>query len=138
MKATGTELQMHGARYGSGIYLTPTLYVASQFATARYFINDSSSSLQSELWQTKSKTLNLSHSRCIALCEVLQSDKLEKPTSDVWICKDPKHVCTRFFFVYDQNTGSFMEKVDIKRGQYYDQILQACSSTNDDPHAKTG
>ncbi|XP_012496013.1 PREDICTED: poly [ADP-ribose] polymerase 6 isoform X1 [Propithecus coquereli] len=50
-------------------------------------------SIQSRFLQ--SRNLN-----CIALCEVITSKDLQKH-GNIWVCPVSDHVCTRFFFVYE-------------------------------------
>ncbi|KAF4017071.1 hypothetical protein G4228_008805 [Cervus hanglu yarkandensis] len=56
-----------------------------------------------EMTQTRSIQSRFLQSRnlnCIALCEVITSKDLQKH-GNIWVCPVSDHVCTRFFFVYE-------------------------------------
>ncbi|XP_013379404.1 poly [ADP-ribose] polymerase 6 [Lingula anatina] len=60
----------------------------------------------------------LSHSNrlsCIALCEVVTSEHLKKH-GPIWVCPNPDHVCTRFFFVYEDHNGQVPDVHTQKEG----------------------
>ncbi|XP_048721578.2 protein mono-ADP-ribosyltransferase PARP6 isoform X3 [Caretta caretta] len=142
VNASYTKLQLHGAAYGKGIYLSPissisfgysgmgkgqhrmpskdelvqrynrmntipqvtggiacwALSLEPQPCTASVCPSTLTSatgtrSIQSRFLQ--SRNLN-----CIALCEVITSKDLQKH-GNIWVCPVSDHVCTRFFFVYE-------------------------------------
>uniref|UniRef100_A0A8C3XCW7 Poly [ADP-ribose] polymerase n=1 Tax=Cyanoderma ruficeps TaxID=181631 RepID=A0A8C3XCW7_9PASS len=80
--ASNTRLQLHGAMFGSGIYLSPLSSISFGY-----------SGQQSQFLQSR----NL---KCIALCEVITSPDLHKH-GEIWVVPNTDHVCTRFFFVYE-------------------------------------
>uniref|UniRef100_A0A663N5P5 Poly [ADP-ribose] polymerase n=1 Tax=Athene cunicularia TaxID=194338 RepID=A0A663N5P5_ATHCN len=80
--ASNTRLQLHGAMFGSGIYLSPLSSISFGY-----------SGQQSQFLQSR----NL---KCIALCEVITSSDLHKH-GEIWVVPNTDHVCTRFFFVYE-------------------------------------
>uniref|UniRef100_A0AAZ3RFH9 Poly [ADP-ribose] polymerase n=1 Tax=Oncorhynchus tshawytscha TaxID=74940 RepID=A0AAZ3RFH9_ONCTS len=90
--ASNTRLQLHGAIYGSGIYISPMSSISFGYSgtqkTYRNFKGQQPQFLQSR---------NL---KCIALCEVITSPDLHKH-GDIWVVPNTDHVCTRFFFVYE-------------------------------------
>uniref|UniRef100_A0A8D3DZL9 Poly [ADP-ribose] polymerase n=1 Tax=Scophthalmus maximus TaxID=52904 RepID=A0A8D3DZL9_SCOMX len=85
VNASYTKLQLHGAAYGKGIYLSPISSISFGYSGSR--------PIQSRFLQ--SRNLN-----CIALCEVITSKDLQKH-GNIWVCPVSDHVCTRFFFVYE-------------------------------------
>uniref|UniRef100_A0A673K110 Poly [ADP-ribose] polymerase n=1 Tax=Sinocyclocheilus rhinocerous TaxID=307959 RepID=A0A673K110_9TELE len=109
--ASNTRLQLHGAIYGSGIYLSPLSSisfgysgmnkkqqkVASKDETAA---NKSNINLQSQKKGQNPQFLQSRNLKCIALCEVITSPDLHKH-GDIWVVPNTDHVCTRFFFVYE-------------------------------------
>ncbi|KAL6465626.1 hypothetical protein MHYP_G00257590 [Metynnis hypsauchen] len=109
--ASNTRLQLHGAIYGSGIYLSPLSSisfgysgmnkkqqkVASKDETAT---NKTNIHLQSQKKGQQPQFLQSRNLKCIALCEVITSPDLHKH-GDIWVVPNPDHVCTRFFFVYE-------------------------------------
>ncbi|XP_072520462.1 protein mono-ADP-ribosyltransferase PARP8 isoform X2 [Salminus brasiliensis] len=109
--ASNTRLQLHGAIYGSGIYLSPLSSisfgysgmnkkqqkVASKDETAT---NKTNIHLQSQKKGQQPQFLQSRNLKCIALCEVITSPDLHKH-GDIWVVPNTDHVCTRFFFVYE-------------------------------------
>ncbi|XP_028922353.1 protein mono-ADP-ribosyltransferase PARP6 isoform X2 [Ornithorhynchus anatinus] len=64
---------------------------------------DSDFAVLLNLLQTRSIQSRFLQSRnlnCIALCEVITSKDLQKH-GNIWVCPVSDHVCTRFFFVYE-------------------------------------
>ena len=72
--ASGTSLQMHGAAYGSGIYMSPQLQVASGYTSG-------------------------GSCTVVAVCEVINSD-IHKATNDIWTVAKESHVTTRMLLLY--------------------------------------
>uniref|UniRef100_A0A8B9JYB8 Poly [ADP-ribose] polymerase n=3 Tax=Astyanax mexicanus TaxID=7994 RepID=A0A8B9JYB8_ASTMX len=109
--ASNTRLQLHGAIYGSGIYLSPLSSIsfgysgmnkkqqkiASKDETAT---NKTNIHLQSQKKGQQPQFLQSRNLKCIALCEVITSPDLHKH-GDIWVVPNTDHVCTRFFFVYE-------------------------------------
>ncbi|KAL0979914.1 hypothetical protein UPYG_G00191520 [Umbra pygmaea] len=109
--ASNTRLQLHGAIYGNGIYLSPMSSisfgysgmnkkqqkVASKDETAT---NKTNLHLQSTKKGQQPQFLQSRNLKCIALCEVITSPDLHKH-GDIWVVPNTDHVCTRFFFVYE-------------------------------------
>ncbi|NXD63309.1 PARP6 polymerase, partial [Eolophus roseicapillus] len=137
--ASYTKLQLHGAAYGKGIYLSPISSISFGYSgmgkgqhrmpskdelVQRYnrmntiplfffqgipredgdgdmapagcfffLLSPQTRSIQSRFLQ--SRNLN-----CIALCEVITSKDLFF-FFNIWVCPVSDHVCTRFFFVYE-------------------------------------
>ncbi|XP_016091049.1 poly [ADP-ribose] polymerase 6-like isoform X2 [Sinocyclocheilus grahami] len=103
--------KLHGAAYGKGIYLSPISSISFGYSgmgkgqhrmptkdelVQRY--NRMNTMPQSRPIQSRflqSRNLN-----CIALCEVITSKDLQKH-GNIWVCPVSDHVCTRFFFVYE-------------------------------------
>ncbi|XP_036385812.1 protein mono-ADP-ribosyltransferase PARP8-like [Megalops cyprinoides] len=110
--ASNTRLQLHGAIYGSGIYVSPMSSisfgysgmnkkqqkVASKDETASN--SKTNASLQSQKKGQQPQFLQSRNLKCIALCEVITSPDLHKH-GDIWVVPNTDHVCTRFFFVYE-------------------------------------
>ena len=63
---------------------------------------------------------------CIALCEVITTPELKRNGS-IWVCPNSDHVCTRFFFVYeDGQVGD--ANIDTTSPKYETRILDAITS----------
>ncbi|XP_047015861.1 protein mono-ADP-ribosyltransferase PARP6 isoform X2 [Ictalurus punctatus] len=111
VNASYTKLQLHGAAYGKGIYLSPISSISFGYSgmgkgqhhmptkeeLVHHYnrVNTISQSLPVQSRFLQSRNLN-----CVALCEVITSKDLQKH-GNIWVCPIPDHVCTRFFFVYE-------------------------------------
>ncbi|XP_062307222.1 protein mono-ADP-ribosyltransferase PARP8 [Osmerus eperlanus] len=110
--ASNTRLQLHGAIYGSGIYLSPMSSISfgysgmnkkQQKVTSKdETVTNSKTNLhlQSQKKGQQTQFLQSRILKCIALCEVITSPDLHKH-GDIWVVPNTDHVCTRFFFVYE-------------------------------------
>uniref|UniRef100_A0A673YH29 Poly [ADP-ribose] polymerase n=1 Tax=Salmo trutta TaxID=8032 RepID=A0A673YH29_SALTR len=92
VNASCTKLQLHGAAYGKGQHHVTT----KQELVERYNRINTIQQVQ----QGQSRFLQSRNLNCIALCEVITSKDLQKH-GDTWVCPISDHVCTRFFFVYE-------------------------------------
>uniref|UniRef100_A0AAY4B3V8 Poly [ADP-ribose] polymerase n=1 Tax=Denticeps clupeoides TaxID=299321 RepID=A0AAY4B3V8_9TELE len=97
VNASYTKLQLHGAAYGKGIYLSPISSISFGYSGRNDvpFCSTFSCSRPIQSRFLQSRNLN-----CIALCEVITSKDLQKH-GNIWVCPISDHVCTRFFFVYE-------------------------------------
>uniref|UniRef100_A0A8C1JGI4 Poly [ADP-ribose] polymerase n=1 Tax=Cyprinus carpio TaxID=7962 RepID=A0A8C1JGI4_CYPCA len=104
VNASYTKLQLHGAAYGKGIYLSPISSISFGYSgTIQTCVLCSSKSVLFVLQQSRpiqSRFLQSRNLNCIALCEVITSKDLQKH-GNIWVCPVSDHVCTRFFFVYE-------------------------------------
>eukprot|EP01126_Amoeba_proteus_P030162 TRINITY_DN29897_c0_g1_i1.p1 TRINITY_DN29897_c0_g1~~TRINITY_DN29897_c0_g1_i1.p1 ORF type:complete len:357 (-),score=60.67 TRINITY_DN29897_c0_g1_i1:90-1160(-) len=92
VNASGTKLQLNGAAYGAGIYLSPS--ASTSFGYCRMSRMD-----QGPIHRSSSRFLDTTHGLCcIAICEVINRDI--KKNGDIWVHPHQDMVCTRFFFVY--------------------------------------
>ncbi|KAK3098777.1 hypothetical protein FSP39_023024 [Pinctada imbricata] len=94
--ASGTNRQVNGAAYGKGIYLSPI--ASTSFGYSRMGYGSYNKKKATSPDDSKKRFLSSSNISCIALCEVITSGELKKSGS-IWVCPNPDHVCTRFFFV---------------------------------------
>ncbi|XP_041368398.1 protein mono-ADP-ribosyltransferase PARP6-like [Gigantopelta aegis] len=117
--ASGTNKQMNGAAYGSGIYLSPSISVSSGYSRL------GSRGSRTPKSMPNSRFLTSDDITCIALCEVITSPELKK-CSEIWVCPKDCHVCTRFFFVYeDGQVGDNSMHTQVEK--YKTEILKAVS-----------
>ncbi|KAG8440252.1 hypothetical protein GDO86_006137 [Hymenochirus boettgeri] len=128
VNASYTKLQLHGAAYGKGIYLSPISSISFGYSgmgkgqhrmpskdelvqrynrmntIPQHGILSISSILMPHLFSEtqclQSRFLQSRNLNCIALCEVITSKDLQKH-GNIWVCPVSDHVCTRFFFVYE-------------------------------------
>ncbi|XP_078531178.1 protein mono-ADP-ribosyltransferase PARP8 [Lissotriton helveticus] len=110
--ASNTRLQLHGAMYGNGIYLSPLSSISFGYSGMnkkhqKVSPKDDPASnskggntVQSQKKGQQSQFLQSRNLKCIALCEVITSPDLHKH-GDIWVVPNTDHVCTRFFFVYE-------------------------------------
>uniref|UniRef100_A0A8B9R3M2 Poly [ADP-ribose] polymerase n=1 Tax=Astyanax mexicanus TaxID=7994 RepID=A0A8B9R3M2_ASTMX len=106
VNASYTKLQLHGAAYGKGIYLSPISSISFGYSGRRVFaqayveIHPSENGNAIFSRPVQSRFLQSRNLNCVALCEVITSKDLQKH-GNIWVCPVPDHVCTRFFFVYE-------------------------------------
>ncbi|XP_038869723.1 protein mono-ADP-ribosyltransferase PARP8-like [Salvelinus namaycush] len=107
--ASNTRLQLHGAIYGSGIYISPMSSISfgysgmnkkQQKVTSKDENATNKTNVQSTKKGQQPQFLQSRNLKCIALCEVITSPDLHKH-GDIWVVPNTDHVCTRFFFVYE-------------------------------------
>ncbi|KAI0208171.1 Protein mono-ADP-ribosyltransferase PARP8 [Lamellibrachia satsuma] len=129
MNASDTKLQMNGRVHGKGIYLSPmssTSFGYSRMAQCAPSIGPArhGATRGAPAIKTKERFLRTKNPKCVALCEVVTSDCLKKCTNAIWLTQNPDHVCTRFFFVYEDDQAGDSQ-VDTQSNVYKDKILQA-------------
>ncbi|XP_036432080.1 protein mono-ADP-ribosyltransferase PARP6 isoform X2 [Colossoma macropomum] len=111
VNASYTKLQLHGAAYGKGIYLSPISSISfgySGMGKGQHHMPTKEELVQhynrvntiSQSHPVQSRFLQSRNLNCVALCEVITSKDLQKH-GNIWVCPVPDHVCTRFFFVYE-------------------------------------
>jgi len=97
VNASGTKLQLNGAAYGAGIYLSP--HAATSLGYSRMYNTGGVSNVKGN------RFLNTSNMGCIAICEVIPQDL--RKSGGIWVQPHEDHVVTRFFCVYvGQDTGT--------------------------------
>lgn len=103
INASGTALQINGAAYGAGIYLSPAANVS--FGYSRMYASPSVAKSNVDPVTGLADPLKPSHiNQCIALCEVV-NHQLRK-SGDIWVQSEPSYVVTRIFFVYPPGQSS--------------------------------
>uniref|UniRef100_A0A8C9TTE4 Poly [ADP-ribose] polymerase n=1 Tax=Scleropages formosus TaxID=113540 RepID=A0A8C9TTE4_SCLFO len=130
--ASNTRLQLHGAIYGSGIYVSPMSSISFGYSG----MNKKQQKVSSKDETTSHSKTNTSlqkrgqqpqflqsrNLKCIALCEVITSPDLDKH-GDIWVVPNTDHVCTRFFFVYeDGQVGD--TNINTQDNSIYREILR--------------
>ncbi|XP_061578438.1 protein mono-ADP-ribosyltransferase PARP6-like isoform X3 [Cololabis saira] len=139
VNASYTKLQLHGAAYGKGIYLSPISSISfgysemgkgqHQMPTKEELImkhNRINIIKQFEEQQGQSRFPQSQNLNCIALCEVITSKDLRKH-GNIWVCTVPDHVCTRFLFVYENGQVGDVD-IDTQEPQIQEEILQVINS----------
>ncbi|XP_067091080.1 protein mono-ADP-ribosyltransferase PARP6-like [Osmerus mordax] len=111
VNASYTKLQLHGAAYGKGIYLSPISSISfgySGMGKGQHQIPSKEELIKhcnrlntvEQECSGQARFLQSRNLNCIALCEVITSKDLLRH-GNIWVCPTPDHVCTRFFFVYE-------------------------------------
>ncbi|CAH1796120.1 unnamed protein product [Owenia fusiformis] len=126
INASGTKHQLHGAAYGNGIYLSPHASVSFGYSGIGVGSYHRSQKGRSDAQSKKGvRFLSSKHLTCIALCEVVTTKELKKH-GNIWVSPNPDHVCTRFFFVYeDGQVGG--NNIDTQNEAHRKEILKALS-----------
>ena len=99
--ASGTRFQLHGAAYGPGIYLSPSADMAfhySGIATRRESLP--TYRRRDEAYMHSRNLLCYDSLHCIALCEVIKSQNINRMTENVWVFPSGDNIIARFLFVY--------------------------------------
>uniref|UniRef100_A0AAX7SUU6 Poly [ADP-ribose] polymerase n=1 Tax=Astatotilapia calliptera TaxID=8154 RepID=A0AAX7SUU6_ASTCA len=101
VNASYTKLQLHGAAYGKGIYLSPISSISFGYS------GRNGSSPFRPLSEQEALLLQFTISNNVPLIKhssliltVITSKDLQKH-GNIWVCPVSDHVCTRFFFVYE-------------------------------------
>jgi len=110
--ASGTKLQMNGAAYGSGIYLSP--HAATSFGYCRFYgtvpVN-----------QGGNRFLDSTNMSCIAICEVINKDI--KKSGSIWVMPHEDYVVTRFFFVFTSGNTGNAQNCNCENQNFTNEIL---------------
>ncbi|XP_063765876.1 protein mono-ADP-ribosyltransferase PARP6-like isoform X1 [Eleginops maclovinus] len=137
INASYTKLQLHGAAYGKGIYLSPISSISfgySEMGKGRHQMDTKEELIKKYNQINKLKQeppgqdrfLQNRNLNCIALCEVITSKDLQKH-GNIWVCPIPEHVCTRFLFVYENGQVGDVH-IDTEEDKIHREILQVIAS----------
>uniref|UniRef100_H3D873 Poly [ADP-ribose] polymerase n=1 Tax=Tetraodon nigroviridis TaxID=99883 RepID=H3D873_TETNG len=132
-----TKLQLHGAAYGKGIYLSPVSSISfgySEMGKGRHRMatkeelrsNGEPRSKQKQQQPCAARFLYNRNLNCIALCEVITSKHLQKH-GNIWVCATPDHVCTRFLFVYENGQVGDAH-INTQEAKIHHEIVQVVRS----------
>jgi len=95
VNASGTKLQVNGAAYGSGIYLSPNASTSFGYSRMNYYGAAATANPQNA---GGNRFLNSDNVFCIAICEVINKDI--RKSGSIWVQPSEDHVVTRLFCVY--------------------------------------
>lgn len=133
VNASYTKLQLHGAAYGKGIYLSPISSISfgySEMGYGQHQLPNKEELIKkynqiNKLTEEPAKVRFLQNQNinCIALCEVILSNELQKH-GNIWVCPVPDHVCTRFLFVYENGQVGDVH-INTQEDEIHREILQA-------------
>ncbi|XP_035011881.2 protein mono-ADP-ribosyltransferase PARP6 [Hippoglossus stenolepis] len=137
VNASYTKLQLHGAAYGKGIYLSPISSISfgySEMGKGRHQITAREDLLKKYNRMNKVKQeepgqarfLQSSYLNCIALCEVITSKDLQRH-GNIWVCPISDNVCTRFLFVYENGQVGDVH-INTQEAAIHREILQVIAS----------
>ena len=118
--ASGTSLQLNGAAYGKGIYLSTISSTSFAYSMMGCYYNQQT--LQQTSPQDDGLLLQSGNWGCVALCEVAQVNSLKKSGS-IWVAPDENSVITRFFFVY--KTMNTPVNFDTQKQTHINEINEA-------------
>jgi len=119
--ASGTKLQVNGAAYGNGIYLSP--HAGTSFGYCRMYAaqqtgNKSPSTNGNQF--LNSETIN-----CIAICEVINKDI--RKNGVIWVQPNSDYVVTRFFLVYTSTDPGNAQQCSTESSAFEKEIRTAIS-----------
>ena len=116
---SGTPLQINGAAYGKGVYISPTAQMSLGYSKvtgsgASRVMRQTSANGNSFL--SGGKNVHV-----MALCELIKGDQFIKKNNNIWVVADDKTMVTRFLFVFVPGASDF--------AQVYSTASQ-CNTTN--------
>jgi len=126
INASGTKLQVNGAAYGNGIYLSPSAGTSFGYSRMGYGGDPLARPAgNANRFITSGASLG-----CIALCEVV--DTGIRKSGDIWVQPDEEAVVTRFFFVYPGGNppSTAMSLHTQTNSAFKQEILQAVNIYN--------
>jgi len=104
--ASGTSLQVNGAAYGSGIYVSPQAATSFGYSKIGYgYGHGANTKVKSA---TGNRFIDSANIYCIAICEIINKDI--RKSGNIWVVPNSDHVVTRFFFVYSLAPGETVGK----------------------------
>lgn len=98
---SGTSLQLNGASYGAGVYVSPTASMSLKYSQIR-----SQSAVSSSAHGRDNEFVSDKEIRLLALCEIVDDGNCSK-SGDVWVVRNDKHIVTRFLFAFVPSTADF-------------------------------
>jgi len=122
--ASQTKLQIHGAAFGNGIYMSPYISTSCQYTSgspATYRPGGCCRISTSGEGGDDDKFLASTEFICLALCEVIDRKNYDKE-GNIWVVEKEEDVVTRFFFVYKGTTANSISTSNISTS---DPVFQA-------------
>ncbi|XP_069384370.1 protein mono-ADP-ribosyltransferase PARP6-like isoform X2 [Paralichthys olivaceus] len=135
VNASYTKLQLHGAAYGKGIYLSPMSSVSFEYSemgkgrhqiTAKEDLLKKYNRMNKVKQEEQARFLQSRNLNCIALCEVITSKDLQKH-GNIWVCPISDNVCTRFLFVYENGQVGDVH-INTQEAKIHREIVQVIAS----------
>lgn len=103
--ASGTKLQLNGAAYGAGIYLSPAASLSLGYSQMYNYGVANNNNNVAGAGNVPGEFLDGSNFCCLAICEVINHG-IKKHNATIWTVLEEKHVVTRFFIVYPPGTNA--------------------------------
>ena len=98
---SGTKLQVNGAAYGSGVYISPTAAMSLGYSKVGHGEGQAGTS------STGPNAFLLGRNIFVmALCEIV-GHGIQKNRNNIWVVPNEKHVVTRFLFVFVSDSSDF-------------------------------
>jgi len=110
---SGTSLQLHGASYGPGVYLSPNASASLGYSKVGYRLGIKGSNFGSVASSSRSGNQFISGEqvKILALCEIIDDGNIKK-TGSIWVVANDEHIVTRFLFVFLPQSPDFNETFD--------------------------
>jgi len=97
--ASGTKLQINGAAYGAGVYLSPTASMSLGYSQMH------GATPGARVTGGDDNFLDGTNFHCLAIVEVIKGAEQDHK-NNIWTVKDDKQVVTRFFIVYPPGSST--------------------------------
>jgi len=124
INASGTKLQVNGAAYGNGIYLSPE--AGTSFGYSK--MNGYTTTTPNKTTNSTNVFLNSDNINCIAICEVI--DKDIRKSGAIWVQPDENYVVTRFFCVYIGNDPGDAKRCSTSQPNFVKELEEALNYYN--------
>jgi len=118
--ASGTKLQLNGAAYGSGIYLSPLAQTSFGYAARTVYSQNAANQAR----KSNGRFLGSTNFHCVALCEVINTPAIKK-NGQIWVCPEESHVVTRFFFVFPHASGNVAPSANTEAESFLAEVRVA-------------
>ena len=137
VNASGTKMQVNGAAYGSGVYLSPMAALSIKYSghnpgqapprRAHHVGGGGGGAASGSDACKEIGFLRSAHLIVIAVCEIVKSDGLKEHNTQIWTHTNADHVVTRMLFVSVSRLGRVVLRGVAWRGvvSTLDQALAA-------------
>jgi len=123
INASGTKLQVNGAAYGSGIYLSPSGATSFGYSRMNAYNTGNKKTEHSE-----DNFINSENIFCIAICEVINHEI--RKSGNIWVQPHTDYVVTRFLFVYKSADPGTAMNVNTETGTISNELRAALQVYN--------
>ena len=105
---SGTPLQVNGAAYGAGVYISPSAAMSLGYSRVQSGGTVRRTTLKRQSSGSSGNSfLTGKDVKVMALCELIKGDEFIKKNGDIWVIPDDTTMVTRFLFVFVPGASDF-------------------------------